>query len=507
MFDHDNGDPFEERNNEVPNDPFADIDVDATSVDKQESAPKGSFKSLVRKGESEFLPVLDPVILTPMIQELEGRGRGDVGGKKVGWWQDDAMMEKHSYMLANPTMMASKKFDQMDNFRGTFEFDQGETFIMMDSGGLQVSKYGNAQLVMEPERHSYKENRINPYRTVEWQAKNGDVGAIIEVGAFMTEEEKLSMSYDEWREDIFENAITETAASAAQAQNAADDVDEEFELLGVLHGKPKPDANDPFESYEAYVDGVTQHGDFYGWAIGSTAGNIGMLALGFLVANELTDPELLHAFGKATADTAVLQEYIAQETNTFVTADSTVHATGSRYRQFRAPHIGTDLTITTQEGGVEGEEELNLGKLPCRCQVCRHVQREEGIGFIQDGESARRSMCLQLHNLNAVLEQRQAILGLMHSYTIDELFETLHLGGAGHDQYIEGNDAKFWEALTNIMPEKRVIELYYALKFSRVAIHDGLETAVEQYEFSDGLGGKVELAVKPRDEKTALSGW
>jgi len=499
-------DPFEDETIEVDEDPFADVNPEDIT-EPEEPKDQGSFRSLVRKGESEFLPVLDPVILTPKMRSMEGRGTQKIGGKNVAWWEDGAMVTKHPYLLMNPTMMASKKFDKMENFRGTFGFPKGEVFAFMDSGGLQVSKYGNADLVFEEERHSFKENRIHPGRVVEWQAEYGDVGAIIDVGTFMTEEQKLSMNYQQWRTEIFEGAIEGTEEAVRIAHDYADDTDDDFELIGVLHGKPNPDTTDPFESYEAWVDATTKYGDYFGWAIGSTAGNIGMLALGMLVVNEMRNPNLLHGFGKATVDTAVLLEYIAAETNTFVLADSTKHATGSRYRQFMMPHIGANLTLSTREDGVEDDEVVDLDRMPCRCESCRWVEKEEGQEFITQGESSRKAMAIQLHNLNMILQERQAILGIWNNYQIDEIFEGLKIGGGGHDRYIEKTDIKFWEALEGLMSEKRTLELYYALQFSKVAIHDGLNQAVKEYVFSDGLGNTPELAVKPRDQKSATTGW
>lgn len=502
-------DPFEEQEREIPDDPFADVDIDPEErlEGKQEVTQTGSFRDFVRPGESEYLPVIGPVILTPRIQKLEGRGSETIGDKKVGWWDDGCLVDKHPYLLINPLLLSSPKFDQMDNFRETFGFGRGDALVFSDSGGLQISKMGYADLVLEEELHSFKENKIHPGRLVEWQAEYADIGAIIDVGTHMTEEERINMTYKDWEREIFEPGLEQTKESVRLAQNAADDTSEEFELMGVLHGKTRPDSDEPFESFRRWTEGITENGDFYGWAIGSSAGNIGNIALGMILINELRDPDILHGFGKASIDTRIMMEYIADHTDAFVTADSTMHANGSRYRQLIAPQAQGSLSLSTQEDGTKEQEDMELDRMPCRCTACHEIKKEEGISFLQEGETSRRGLAFQMHNLTKILEKHEMMLAVMSNYSYDEIFEGITIEGTGHDRYIEEIDIKFWDFTNQLLPEKRVIELYYTLKFSQIAIHDGLEEAFEQYVFGDTMTGDVELSVKPRDSKKALEGW
>lgn len=502
--------PFEGRTEEVPEDPFEgveDVDLDEPLQGQEsEETNSGSFKDLVVPGEIEYLPVLDPIMLIPRIKELEGRGSAKIGGKRIGWWQEDAMLTQHPYMLANPTMMASKKHDSIDNFRDTFMFPRGETFVLMDSGGLQISLYENADLVWDEELHSWDDGRLHPGRVVEWQAKYGDVGAIIDFGTWVRGEERHTQTYDEWYEEKYEPNLELTKKTSRMAQEYAEDLDTEFELLGVLHGRPAPSRSDPFESYKRWLTETTEYDEFYGWAFGSSADNIAQLAMAMMLTDELKNPDYMHIFGVAMIEAAAVTNYLAGLTDTFVTVDSTKHTVGSRFRQFMMPYLQDSMILSTQEAETQ-EESIDIDRMPCRCEACHCIAEEEGHTFLTKGEGTRRAMAMQLHNLAQILQERQAILGIMNNYDIEEIFDGLTIQGSGRDLSIKRSDIKFWDVMRKLKGERSAIQLYYTLELVRECHETSTKEAMRQYQIPDVHTEDAKFSIRPRESRGATMGW
>lgn len=510
MFGNDNStrNPFENERAEVPENPFEDeVDYDEPlQAEEPEQTSSGSFRNLVKKGETVYLPVVDPAMLVPRIQELEGRGSAKVGGKRIGWWQDDAMLTKHPYMLANPTMMASKKHDSIENFRDTFLFPRGESFILMDSGGLQISLFDNADLVWDEELHSFKEGRLHPGRVVDWQARYGDVGAIIDFGTWVRGEKRFTQTYDEWYEEKYEPNLELTKKTSRMAQEYAEDLDTDFELLGVLHGRPAPSREEPFESYRRWITETTEYDDFYGWAFGSSADNIAQLAMSMMLTDEMKNPEYMHMFGKSMIEATAMSNYMAKITDTFITMDSTKHTVGSRFRQFKMPYIQDDMILSTLEGDTQ-DESINIDRMPCRCEACSCVAREEGHTFLTEGSGVRRSMSMQLHNLAMILQEHQAVVGIMNHYSMDEIFEGIEIEGAGSDLRVTKSPNKFWTVIRKLKGDVSAIQLYYTLELIRECHETSVEEAMRKYQIPDVHTEDAKFSIRPRDSRGATVGW
>lgn len=428
-----------------------------------------------------------------------------IDGKDLTWWEDSSIMPKHPFMLVNPLGFASVDPD-IHNFRDVFRVSKGEHFVFSDSGGYQLmSMTGEngkteAKIVESEEEHCFKDYRVYPERLVEWQVSNADAGATIDFppynisgdSSFPDAVEHTS----EWRDfysmrrDKSADMTHRMASRLNELREEGNSQAEDFIFAPVIQGKPNPDGhahNYVAGWHEAMKEKAEKAGIApRGWVLKpEPAKNFAQIALYLAYAEEhLQDADFIHVLMVGGLLQKTLLMYYAKHSDHFVTSDASSYAAGGKRRQFDLPKTATRRSVIISSRDDDDDNAASnpnhLDRYPCRCAVCSTVENNIGYEFVKEGSGSARSVSLNLHNLQQILNVERTLDALLREEDVT-LVET---GG-------EPTGCEFWRYVSTMGREKSIMNLYKSMDYLRIAREDGLEAANDAYrirwEATDGI--------------------
>lgn len=478
----------------------------------------GSVYEAMGKGEYAFLPVFgfnESNIAARKYAVKNGFHDDDtviniredepltIGGRELTWWEEDSIMPKHPYMLVNPLGFASVDPD-VHNFRDVFRVSKGDQFVFSDSGGYQLmSMTGEdggteAKIVLSRDEHSFTDYRIYPERLIEWQVENADAGATIDFPPYnISGSSNFPEAVEhtpEWKEffqmrkgksfDMTQRMATRLSELREEGNEQAED----YIFTPVIHGKPHPTDTQKYlrEWHQDMLDASMSSGvKPRGWVLKpEPSRSFGQIAMHLGFASEhLQDADYVHVLMVGGLLQKTLLQYYAMKSDHFVTSDASSYASGGKRRQFDLPKTATRRSVIISSRDEDDDNAAqnpnHLDRYPCRCQVCSTVEKEQGFEFVTDGSGSARSVSLNLHNLQQILNVERTLGALLREDDV-QIVET---GG-------EPTGSEFWRYLSTMARDKSVEDLYRAMDYVRLACDEGLDVANETYrikwELSDG---------------------
>lgn len=541
-----------------------DREIDANRANDP-SEPRQK-RSIIENGEYAYLPVFAFSAAQNLARRYVDRNglehvdslcdlREDepyeIDGEIVSWWNDVSLSPKHPYLLINP--MDFKALDvEEHSLPQIFGYEKGEQFVYSDSGGYQLMSSNSARLV-SPDEHNPLEHQIHPESLMDWQIRNADAGASLDMPPYDVSGETPELDaveYDEeWREHFHErkelsaDLAGRMASRLAERRNEGMERADDYIYAPVIQGKFHPESDESlvWDWYESVREACEEQGVFpRGYTLSpKPAQNVGQLAgfLGFAVEN-MDDVEFLHALMVGGIKRKALLMYFAKKTDFFVTSDSSSHNIGARYHKMFLPGIGRRRQYyvdgkhgkTSREIVFESEREaLNRGfdpaeisriesrerqremggrwkteieedglvdQLPCRCRVCDAVERTYGMEFITEGDSSIHGALLNLHNL-------------IRDFQIDRAVESLIRGEQEPIVRTDGDPSgRFWNDMGAYLPESSIDDLYLAMDFVRVCVDEGLSEAFRRYSIEwTQTDGRSLTRAPSRSVSGLISGW
>lgn len=526
--------PCDARYNSTNSGPLSDQSKPLASNSSEALPPN------IEEGEYRYCPVFafsEAHVLSRHYVEQEGLDAVDslpnempdvpttIAGKRMSWWNDDSLVPKHPFFLINPLDFKVVDVDEVD-MREVYDYQRGDQFVFADSGGYQIMSRPEAGVV-NAEEHNSDEAKIHPETLVDWQIRNADAGASLDLPPYEITGDNAELDYieytEEWHE-LFQQRKEESAEMAGRmagqvAKRREDwgEIAEQYIYSPVIQGKfsPKVDAELVREWHESVREASEKQGVTpRGWTLSpKPSQSMGQLA-GFLgyAADELDDAIFVHALMVGGKVRKALLMFYAMLTNTFVTSDSSSHTIGDRYRKMYTPNtaLGRQIFVPSQTGRTntvyfermdEAEEqgipvgelstletqderqehdaryvaevdadEISLDRFPCNCTVCSTIDEEYGIDFITEGNQSPHGVAINLHNLMEMMKVEQTVYALLRKEE-KPIVET------------DGRPGKseFWRYMRSIVTENRLEDLYRAMDFIRLSRADGLDEAFSKY--------------------------
>lgn len=470
-------------------------------LDRIEEMEKGETESPFphgEPGECTYIPVGDSMM--PYLERRHRDGEGfDVAGKDVSWWKDNSLLPKHPYMLLNPTTLANRNYHYDQGIvRDFIGASKGDVWILADSGGFQLVNSG-LKVADDVAKHDW-DNYIHPERVVEWQVANSDAGTVLDVPVYNKLESDdddragdygglLTDEYQEWYDDVFSPRMDMTREHSKQAIGRLNEIDDEdFTLVGVLHGMPCQDGRgDMFHSFRNWYESLEDLRDWDAWSLSSPyEGRVGAVAalLGFASQN-ISDVDFVHVLGQGNVWARVIGKLYAQEMDTFVTMDGTGFKIGSMYSTMYLPSTymkSIRMTDREEENDESRYETLQAERMMCGCAVCRQVQQDIGGKELFSKPGTERSVLMDLHNLNHLIRRFYLVDAFVEARgreLMDEV-EVTWDDRTAIDAKVNPN-SEFWRLLTSWYNEAKVAEIYYAMDFLFKCIDGNMELAMEEY--------------------------
>lgn len=428
-----------------------------------------------------------------------------IGGKELTWWEDDSIMPKHPFMLVNPLGFASVDPDQ-HNFREVFRCSKGEQFVFSDSGGYQLMSMtgedgkAEARIVDDPADHSFTDYDVYPERLVKWQVDNADSGATIDFPPYNISGSSSFPDSAEWGQEWREfyemrkeksADMTERMANVlSKLRDEGNEQAEDFIFAPVIHGKPHPsDTHDLVRQWHLAMKRSADMGGVQprGWVLKpEPAKSFGQIALMLGYAHEhLQDADFIHVLMVGGLLQKALLMYYAKNSDHFVTSDASSYASGGKRRQFDLPKTATRRSVIISSRDDEDDNAAanpnHLDRYPCRCTVCSTVENEIGFEFVTEGSGSARSVSLNLHNLQQILNVERTLDALLR----EEDAVIVETGG-------EPTGSEFWRYVKSMARQSQVEDLYRAMDYIRIVQEEGLDAANSTYTIKwEQSGGKT----------------
>lgn len=493
-------------------------------IDRLEQEKPDGFRQHLEPGEVDFLPVMGYSAAHLQVKYTEAQrgenGRdedaGTIGGRDLAWWTEDSITPRHTTLLINPVTISQRVYRLNDEMplRDIIRCNRGEQFVFADSGGFQFAMGREVEMTYDLNQHSYGDGVLHPYRILEWQLVNGDVGAVIDVPPFDYDNgnKPRGDSFDDWIDGQFQDCLDQTKKNAQYAAERYKEIDYDgFGLVGVIHALPRTDGGDLIEAHKKWHNSLDEVYDFEGWTFGSgVTDNPGYLAVALAYAAEhIPKDKFLHILGRGTLWTRAMAKLYAEMTGTHVTHDGSGYNVGSQYSTFYIP--GTymrKIRITEREGEDESKyEQIAPDTFPCSCIVCNTVERAEGGSYLMEETSTERSYVMNLHNLSHMMRKFQfidAFVGDVGKGIVDGFEVKQDRESAGSEvKIVKGN--QFWRVLSAWYDNAELVEIYYAMQFIIKAIEEGIDAAHEDFYFSNPFDNRA-LTIG-RSKRQSVFGW
>lgn len=493
----------------------ADETDDANSSDADTSA-----EQFILPGEYRYMPVLgfNEIQVASKIAKEEDvdEMRLDLNGEKwdASWWEKkrNQLHEHHPYVLVNPVEAYQYTRGTDMTFREVCRFQKGEQLVISDSGGFQMTSRPEANVVYDREDHSFPDDQLHPVDVLEWQVENADSGTILDMPPYAGFEGSpddfgVDAEYDDWRTGLFEERLSRSKKNAELMHEHLETLRSEgnqraqdYIQLGVIQGTAAEGANNQYESLKRWYDEISSVKDYDGWALSpKPSHNLSQVALHLAFAEEyLDDARWLHVLQVGSLCNKALLMYYAWKSDNehFITSDSSTPSSGGRFRQFyMPPGFGDNIHVPSyDEDSTEdekyGRSDILLERWPARGHVISKIQ-EAGIGveWITQGTGTLRNAVINLHNLEVILQGEQMVTAIMRGMREDPVN-----GLEVRNGRVKSADTRFWKLMRQATSDHKVVELYRAMEFVKIAIEDGIDVADEHivpWPGSDQRGNAV----------------
>lgn len=432
-------------------------------------------------------------------KEPDGTEEPTIGGKKFSWWEDDSLIPRHPFVLINPLILAHHtiKYEQETGAttREMLNLDKASQFTVVDSGGFQVVSQDDVEVVDSREEGDFNDKKLYPPELVEWQVANGDAGTVLDIPPYFTYADSGNKELGDetteitWGQDDFRKGLNQTKENTELMWERLQEMREEgneraqdYRFMGVVQGQPAVQRDPPWRFLKEWHEEMEPLADYEGWALSPTPSkHMGQLALHLAFADEFIDTDYLHVLAAGSYQARALLTLAAKLQDVQITSDSSGYARGSMFRSVILPNTwNRDIIITQQEEGSQCEvESPDLDRFPCRIEPFITIGDEYNIDYLTEEADSCRSTAMSLHNLNREFDATAMIDSLVHYYgrEITDDFEVKN-----KRPKVLGNT--FWKVMNELLSDKNIVQLYYAMDFLRIANEEGIEACFS----SDGGG-------------------
>lgn len=457
-------------------DPDTENDTDSKIVDVPTKVNQPEVT-----GKYVFLPVLGKQFVSNARSDGGNTPRG-LFGHPLTWWDEKCIIPgRHSWVFLKP-LEESVDADHI-SFKQAYRLDD-DVFVMSDSGGYQIME-GDARVVADPQKHSFKHGQIHPVKLTDWQVANADAGILLDVPPFDSDSGRnKNLSHLEFRSTRFKSAKLRSIKYAEIMVNRhCELIDqgvegaEDFYQLPVIQGDKGQ--GDPWEFVrDWHTDMKAAIGQPKAWALSAKPNTLDNLAthLTYGIVEFDDAIEHVHFLQQAGARQMMLLEWFSMLTDTLVSSDATSHIAQSSNWKFAPPgRWFADEKFDLREGQLRP-----LKDAPCRCNVCTIATREWGPNYLS-GTTGKQYQARTLHNLTQLLAFNQKMRSLMRYEGLD-LIDQLHVGV--DDKAEARDDNEFWRRLLN-WNESNTVELWKAMRALELADGHGLDAVRQEALLTD----------------------
>lgn len=473
----------------------------------------------IQNGEYKHVPVYGYAIAHIHTRKYDPKDEQDheskVNGKTFSWWEDRSLIPKHPYVLINPVILANHtiKFEQETGVptREMLNLSKENQFTVVDSGGFQVVSQDKIDVVDSYDEHDFTQYDIYPPTLLDWQVENGDAGTILDIPPYFSYKDSGNKDFDddmtetEWRNGAFREGLDRTKENTTQMWNRLQELRDEgneraqdYRFMGVIQGQPAVRDNPPWKFLSDWHEEMEPLADYDGWAMSPTPSkHMGQLALHLAYADEFVDTDYLHVLAAGSYQARALLTYASILQDRFITSDSSGYARGSMFRSVILPNTwNRDIIITQQEEGSQSDvESPELDRFPCRIEPFITIGEEYGIDYLTEDADSCRSTSMALHNLNREFDATAMIDSFLHSYgrEVTDVFKV-------KNKRPKRRGNTFWKVMGDLLSDKNLVQLYYAMDFLRIANEDGIEAAFSKdgggYSIPGKFGGDESWTIR-----------
>lgn len=408
------------------------------------------------------------------------------------WWTEKSALGQHPFILINPTVIGQYAERAGKSAKEVFGLDPETMFIFVDSGGYQVVSNEDSMVVDSAADHSFNDHHLHPETVLDWQMENGNIGPILDMPPYgMGGTSQFSSSdwtYDEWLTNLFEPRLEKTVENAEKQWDhyVSQGCPDNYMPIGVVHGQTAMDSSKPWSLLEEWYQEVSSAGDFNGWALSpKPSTSLGQIALylGF-ASNYLTDADYIHVLQVgAFAQKTLCNYYSMLQDDHFLTSDASTFSNGGRFRAYFMPHgwgQSRRIRVTERkddEGNHKIDDAIDIDRFPCRCPVCKKLSAEYGTDILTSDESSSfATSIMNMHNLECMLQDDAIIDSLLNGIGPD-IVEGLDMNEGSRKVRKASN--VFWKIMQDSLPEHMVVQLYWAMRFVKIAVEEDLDSAIE----------------------------
>lgn len=433
-------------------------------------------------GRVTYTPAMDVKVSDFFVDSAIDLGIGD---KRLTWWEEESLVPQHPYLLINPVAWAQGA-PPADDIRDEINISpRSDQFVFVDSGGFQIASQGGISAVSSPDIHDFEEGQIYPPKLLEWQARNGTAGSILDTPPFVAEDRKIAVedTFTSWYQNSFKNALEQTIVQTQPMVDRYETLDDdEYAMYGVVHGAIDSTESDrPHYSYLEWMDEIKKLHSFDGWCLGSVP-EMGLIPVVMRAVLDNCTAKNIHLLGTGSLLHKMAASYfMLWEDDVSFTMDSTSFATGSRYRIMSSPMMSnSDFTVTSRE--PDTQQPIKPDVYPCRCVVCEAVNQEKGETYLLDVNNASASLSIDMHNLHFLLQRMKTITALITSEGKDLVEDA--------NPYEDEYQSVFWKTVRDMMSKGKAKEIYDTMRFTRLLQESGFDAAYDEFEvnsrFADG---------------------
>lgn len=462
--------------------------------DPEYEADDETVEKWIQDGEYKHIPVYGYAMAHIHTRSYDPKDDQDyeetINGKSFSWWEDRSLIPKHPYVLINPLILAHHtiKYEQESGAttKEMLNLSKDDQFTFVDSGGFQVVSQDDVQVVDSYEEHDFHDKNVYPPALVDWQVDNGDAGTILDIppyGSYGDSGNKQlgeGNTETEWENNEFREGLDTTKRNAEmmwerlqELRTEGNERAQDYRFMGVLQGQPTAHREPPWRFFKTWYDELEPIADYDGWALSPTPSkHLGQLAMLLAFADEFIDTDYLHLLAVGSYQGRALLNFASVLQDRFITSDSSGYARGSMFRSLILPNTwNRDIIVTEQEEGSESEvDSPTLDRFPCRIEPFISIGEEYGIDYLTQDTDSCRSTAMALHNLNREFDATAMIDSFIHSYGRN-LLDDFKVKNKRPKR--KGN--AFWKVMSELLSDKHLVELYYAMDFVRIANEDGIE--------------------------------
>lgn len=450
-----------------------------------------SIERFVESGKYNYLPIYSYTlghIATKSYEEDEIR---TLEGKRYTWWEDESLMHKYPYFFINPVITAEYSNKTGGSQRDIFRHRKGEQFVVADSGGFQVMSRDGTEIVDSPEEVSWVDAKIHPESLAEWQYENSDAAMTLDIPPYsLGDGWRPDRSYTEWRDEIYYPRLEESVDYTRRMVDRWEEIGvDNFRPVGVIHGQIGEGRDDKWELIDEWFESMKEIKEFDSWAIAPqyvSSIPLNAFFMGYAV-DRLSDYSYLHVLKVGNPSIKLILMYASMLSDLWITSDSGSWASATLWRQVYLPQSWSRSVTISNRSDEDREDAASdatrFDMLPCNCEVCSHVKKHKGVGWITEQESdSYNNAALCIHNLKMILQVDNVLEALLRAHSDTLLDDVAFRTERKEDVKRYGND--FWHMLSRDMSDAKIGELHSAFTFIKLCHDYGIEEAFREMDIS-----------------------